>query len=120
MYHFAFIEQGWSYWFTPEAAKRLDKVALKHTPYRMNDAYLTGTLVAALGWQHLTLEIKWTGESHQFSKYLNSSENTPPPYIIGYSGLNPKFTTLIHKRFRQYCSKNGIPGNIHTTSTTEK
>lgn len=100
--------QGWMYILTPRMAFQLDLASSKVKPYWMNDAYITGTLVSALGQTPRDLAVKYTVEVTDMETVRNRLATLEPKYVIGPTGANPTLTYLLHQNYKYYALLKGL------------
>lgn len=101
--------QGWMYMLTPHMAYNLDLAALKVTPYWMNDAYLTGTLVKALGKVPQDLKVNYTINIYEMEEAEDRLASQQPKFTVGPTGADERLTYSLHLHYRYYARINGLP-----------
>lgn len=98
--------QGWMYILTTKMAFNLDVASLKVKPYWMNDAYITGTLIKALGTTPVDLNVNYTINANDVR---NSKDNTVPKYTVGPTDVDVNLTLTMHRLYENYAILNKIP-----------
>ncbi|GAB6026970.1 hypothetical protein CHUAL_013639 [Chamberlinius hualienensis] len=98
--------QGWMYILTPNMAFNLDVASLKVKPYWMNDAYITGTLIKALGKTPVDLNVNYTINAIDVR---NSKDNMAPKYTVGPTDVDVNLTLTMHTLYENYATLNKIP-----------
>lgn len=101
--------QGWMYMLTPRMAYNLDVAALKVKPYWMNDAYLTGTLVKALGKVPQDLKVNYTINVYDMEDAQDRNANLQPKFTIGPTNANERLTYVLHQHYKYYAKLNDLP-----------
>lgn len=101
--------QGWMYMLTPRMAYSLDIAALKVPFYWLNDAYITGSLMTALGHEPIDLKINYTITATDLEDAQNRNPNMQPIFTIGPTGADCNLTLRLHENYKTYAELNRLP-----------
>lgn len=98
--------QGWMYILTPKMAYKLDLAALRNKPYWMNDAYITGTLLKALGEEPLDINVNYT---ISVSDMEGAKTRSPPAYTVGPVDRDAGLILALHQNYQKYALEQQLP-----------
>ncbi|GAB6023145.1 hypothetical protein CHUAL_007225 [Chamberlinius hualienensis] len=95
--------EGWVYALTPSLAYKLDQQSMNNTIKQMwlNDVFITGQLLAAIGQLPFDLNITFTRNFENID-----SSRWPPKYVVGPTQGNPNLTTELHYQYKRFYNLN--------------